>query len=90
MVGKSSTAAETVELQLAGCVLVAVLSHVGMLETKGVQDVLTELVNVLKLPSNHPAFVQEWHAKFRMCFATNRCVFQIFLILIFISTLLLK
>ena len=80
--------AETVELQLAGCVLVAVLSRVELLESKGVQDFLTELMYVLKLPSNHPAFVLEWHTKFRMHFATNRYVsIPIFYVFQFIFTI---
>ena len=78
LAGKSSSATETVELQLAGCVLVAVLSNVELLESRGVQDDLTKLVYVLKLPSTLPAFVKEWHSKFKLCFTTNRCVYHFF------------
>ena len=78
LTGNTPITTETVELQLAGCVLVAVLSRTGMLESRGVQDVLTKLMHLLKLPSTHPAFVQEWCTKFRMCFTTTRfvCHFQ--------------
>ena len=76
LVRKTSSTTETVELQLAGCVLVAVLSNVGMWEFRGVQNILIELMYVLKLPSTNPAFVQEWCTKLRMCFTTNRCAYQ--------------
>ncbi len=76
LAGKSSSTTEVAELQLAGCVLVTVLSSTGMLESRGVQDVLTKLMHLLKLPSTNPAFVQEWCTKFRMCFTTNRCVYH--------------
>ena len=74
--GKTSSTTEVAELQLAGCVLVAVLSSTKMLESRGMQDVLTKLMRLLKLPSTHPAFVQEWCKEFRMCFTTNRCVYH--------------
>ena len=74
LTGNTSSTTETVELQLAGCVLVAVLLRTGMLESTGVQDVLTKLMHLLKLPSTHPAFVKEWCTNFRMCFTTDRCV----------------
>ena len=76
LAGKSSSTTEVAELQLAGCVLVAVLSSTGMLKSRGVQDVLTKLMHLLKLPSIHPVYVQEWCTKFRMCFTTNRCVWH--------------
>ena len=78
LAGKSSSTTEVAELQLAGCVLVAVLLRTGMFESRGVQDVLTKLMHLLKLPSTHPAFVQEWCTKFQTCFTTNRfvCHFQ--------------
>ena len=76
LVGKSSSTTETVELQLAGCVLVAVLSNVELLEFRGVQEDLTKLVYVLKLPSTLPAFVKDWRSKFQRCFTTNRFVYH--------------
>ena len=69
LAGKSSSATETVELQLAGCVLVAVLSRVGWLDFSGKLKMLNtqsliELMNVLKLPATDPPFVQQWCATF--------------------------
>ena len=78
LAGKTSSTTEVAELQLAGCVLVTVLSSTGMLKSKGVQDVLTKLMHLLKLPSTHPGYVQEWCTKFRMSFTTNRCVWHFY------------
>ena len=88
LAGKSSSTTETVELQLAGCVLVAVLSHAGMLESRGVQGILIELMYVLKLPSTNPAFVQEWCTKFRMCFTTNRCAYHFYIMMLMYAIIL--
>lgn len=76
LAGKSSGATEIADLQLAGCVVVAVLSHLGLLETRGVQDILPVLMNVLKLPSSNPAFVQEWCTRFQKRYLTNRYNYQ--------------
>ena len=77
LAGKSSSTAETAELQLAGCVLVAVLSHLGWLDSGGKWEVLDiqiliELINVLKLPATNPAFVQQWCTDVRRHIAMNR------------------
>ena len=77
LAGKSSSATETVELQLAGCVLVTVLSRLGLLdstkksETLSVQ-ILIELMNVLKLPVTDHPFIQEWCANFHGRITMNR------------------
>lgn len=75
LVGKSS-AAELPELQLSGCVLVAVLERVGLLEYEGMQNALHGLMKVLKLPCTHPPFLHDWCTKFRMCYAANRCAYM--------------
>ena len=89
LAGKTSSIT-VAELQLAGCVLVAVLSSTGMLESKGMQDVLTKLMHLLKLPSTHPAFVQEWCKEFRMCFTTNRSVYHFLVYIIFMFPVLVR
>ncbi len=69
LAGKSSSTHETVELQLAGCVIVEVLSYVGWLDCRGKNEtlnieILTELMNVLKLPTTSSEFVQQWRTDF--------------------------
>ena len=75
LAGKSS-AADLPELQLAGCVLVTVIERVGLLKSKEMQNVLHDLVNILKLPCTNPPFVHDWCTKFRMCYAANRCAYM--------------
>ena len=70
LAGKSCSTTETVELQLAGCVLVVVLVRVGWLDSRGKLEmlgiqILIELMNILKLPATDPPFIQQWCASFR-------------------------
>ena len=77
LAGKTSSTRETVELQLAGCVLVAVLSHVGWLDCRGKNEmlkmeILMELMDVLKLPITYSEFVQQWRTDFHRHAAMDR------------------
>ena len=73
----SSNTTETVEMQLAGCVLVTVVAELQWLDYEGRTEnlnieILIELINVLKLPNTNPEFVQQWRADFRRHIARNR------------------
>lgn len=83
LAGKLPTVLEIAELQLAGCVVAAVLSHLGLLETRGVQDILPVLMKVLKLPSSNPALAQKCCTAFQKCYQANRYSFQTGFILLF-------
>ena len=79
LAGKSSSTQETVELQLAGCVLVTVLSRVGWLDYRGKNEmlkmeILTELMDILKLPTSYSEFVQQWRTDFHRHAAMDRYV----------------
>ena len=85
LAGKTSSARETVELQLAGCVLVEVVSHVGWLDCRGKNEmlkmeILMELMDVLKLPITYSEFVQQWRTDFHRHAALDR--YAIYLIII--------
>lgn len=69
---KSAAAAEVPKIQLSGCVLVAVLEQVELLEAKEILDNLHDLMKVLKLPCTDPAFVKDWWRNFQDCYATNK------------------
>ena len=69
LAGKSSSTMEVVEHQLAGCVLVTVLVHLGWLDARGTLEkldirILIELMNLLKLPVTNSTFIQQWCTDF--------------------------
>ena len=85
LAGKTSSTRETVELQLAGCVLVEVVSHVGWLDSRGKNEILnieilTELMNVLKLPTTYSEFVQQWRTDFHRHAAMDRYAIYVIII----------
>ena len=75
LVAQSSVVAETCQIQLSGCVLVAVLDHLQLLESGGMDDIVCDLMKVLKLLPKHtnPAFVKDWYTYFSKSDADKRC-----------------
>ena len=76
LAGRSSSTAEIPEIQLCGCVLVAVLGCAGLLESGAMKDILPHLVNTLKLPCTDPTFsAEDWFSNFQAYYATKRCAY---------------
>ena len=75
LVAQSSVVAETCQIQLSGCVLVAVLDHLQLLESDGMHYIVHDLMKVLKLLPTHtsPAFVKDWWTYFAKSDADKRC-----------------
>ena len=79
LVAQSSVVAETCQIQLSGCVLVAVLDHLQLLESGEMHDIVCDLMQVLKLlpTCTNPAIVKDWWTYFSKSDADKRCAYII-------------
>ena len=77
LASKSTAVTETYHVQLSGCVLVAVLHHLSLLESGEIQNIVHDLMKALKLPCTDREFVEDWWRNLSMYYAAKRCGYLI-------------